>query len=486
MNRSLLRIARSSLAAGGIFIAAATALRTSADDWPQFRGNNASGVSAENKPLPEGFSTSEHLLWSARLGDGIGSPIVVGNRVFATAMTGEQTFAVVAFDAASGKEQWRREFATGKLPRITPPNSHASATPACDGKRVYVHFSTLGMLALDAASGKLAWQTKLPVPAYLMDWGAGSSPIVYRDLVIFNQDDDLAPALFGLDAATGQIRWRTDRSEMLAGYAIPVLCEAGGRTDAVVAGTGQLKGYDPATGKEQWTCKSLLRTTMTSPVVRDGIIYISVQSYGDETRTLKYALLEWLDTNQDGALSRKEIPPEFWERFDRSDKDKSGVLSGAEVDTAFQSADNLVGGGTTVQAVRGGGSGDVTDTHVLWNLHNRAPSNLCSPLVVGEQVFVVKKGGISSSFDTATGKSHWDLARIKNIGEYYGSPVAGDGKIYVPGENGFIVVLQQGPKLNVLAKNDIGESCLATPAISGGRLFIRGRTTLFCFSLEAK
>jgi outer membrane protein assembly factor BamB len=456
------------------------------DDWPQFRGVNASGVSADKQPLPVEFSATEHVLWGAKLGDGIGSPIVVGGRVYCTAMTGEQKFAVVAFDTATGKEQWRREFDTGKLPRITPPNSHASATPASDGQRVYVHFSTLGMLALDAASGELAWQTKLPVPAYLMDWGAGTSPIVYQDLVIFNQDDDLAPALFGLDAKTGEIRWRTDRSDMLAGYSVPVMCEVDGRTDVVVAGTGQLKGYDPATGQERWTSKTLPRTTMTSPVVRDGVIYVSVQSYGDETRTLKYALLEWLDTNQDGALARKEIPKEFWTRFDRSDKDKSGVLSGAEIDTAFQSAENLVGGGTTIQAVRGGGTGDVTETHVLWNLHNRSPSNLSSPLVVGDQLFVVKKGGISSSFDVATGQKHWELARIKNIGEYYGSPVASDGKIYVPGENGFIVVLEQGSKLNVLAKNDIGESCLATPAIAGGRLFVRGRNTLFCFSLEAK
>ena len=457
-----------------------------AEDWPQFRGVNASGVSKSEKPLPAEFSATNKLLWSAKLGDGIGSPIIVGNRVFCTAMTAQQKFAVYGLDAASGKEIWKREFETGKLPRITPPNSHASSTPASDGKRVFVHFSTLGILALDVATGELAWQRKLPIPAYLMDWGSGSSPIVYKDLVIFNQDDDLAAALFAVDANTGELRWRTDRKEMLAGYAIPVLCEAGGRTDLVVAGSGKLKGYDPATGKELWTCNTLLRTMMTSPVVRDDVIYVSVQSYGDESRTLKYALLEWLDTNQDGSLARDEVPKEFWERFDQSDKDKSRVLSGGELDTAFQSAENQIGGGNTVQAVRGGGSGDVTATHVLWNLHNRSPSNLVSPLVVGDQLFVVKKGGLSSSFDATTGKSHWELTRIRNIGDYYGSPVAGDGKIYVPGENGFVVVLEQGPKLKILAKNDIGESCLATPAIADGCIFIRGRETLFCFSEEAK
>ena len=461
-------------------------LVAAAEDWPQFRGPNASGVSTSNKPLPTEFSLEENLHWSVQLGDGIGSPIVCGGKVYATAMTADEKLGIFAFDAATGKEIWKSEFDTGKLPRITPPNSHASATPACDGERVYVHFSTLGLLALNAATGELAWEYKLPLPAYLMDWGSGSSPILYEDLVIFNQDDDLAPALFAIDKHTGKLRWKTERPDMLAGYSIPVVCESDGRTDLVVGGTGRLVGYDPATGKERWTANTLPRTLMTSPVVRDGIIYISVQSYGDETRTLKYALLEWLDTNQDGELSRAEIPKEFHPRFDRSDKDGSGVLSGSEVDTAFQSAENLVGGGTTIQAVRGGGSGDVTQTHVLWNLHNRSPSNLSSPLVIGEQLFVVKKGGLSSSFDVSTGKTHWELSRIRNIGDYYGSPVAGDGKIYVPGENGFIVVLKQGPKLKFLAKNDIGESCLATPAIADGRIFVRGRQSLFCFSSEGK
>lgn len=453
----------------------------SAEDWPQFRGPNASGVSTSAKALPTEFSLEKNLRWSAKLGDGIGCPIVVGGKVFSTAMTGDQTFSVFAFEAESGKKLWQKDFATGKLPRITPPNSHASSTPAGDGRRVYVYFSTLGMLAIDAETGEEYWRRPLPLPGYLMDWGAASSPIVHDGLVYFNSDDDLAPALFAIDAETGDIRWKTERPDMLAGYAVPVLCSASGRTDLVISGTGHLKGYDPATGAERWTCNSTLRTMMTSPVVRDGIIYLSCQSYGDEKRTLKFALLEWLDTNQDGQLIRAEVPKEFWPRFDQSDTDKNGVLAAAELDTAFQSAKNQAGGGNIVQAVKGGGTGDVTKTHVLWNLKNRSPSNLVSPLVVGEQLFIVKKSGLSSSFDAATGATHWELGRIRNIGDYYASPIAGDGKIFVAGENGFVVVLKQGPTLEILASNDIGESCLATPAIADGRILIRGRQSLMCF-----
>jgi len=111
---------------------------------------------------------------------------------------------------------------------------------------------------------------------------------------------------------------------------------------------------------------------------------------------------------------------------------------------------------------------------------NKAPSNLVSPLVIDKQLFVVKKGGISSSFSTESGEALWEQTRIRNIGDYYASPVAGDGKIYVVGENGFCVVLKAGTRLDILAKNDLGESCLATPSIADGRLYFRTRNTLYC------
>ena len=453
------------------------------EDWPQFRGVNSSGVTTSSARLPVEFSFEHKMRWQAPLGDGVSCPIVSRGRVFATGMADElRKLAVMAFDAADGAPLWRREFEVGKLPRITPPNSHASSTPATDGERVFVYFSTLGLVALDARSGDHLWTAPVQQPAYLMDWGAASSPIVHDGKVIFCQDDDLAPTLYAFDAKTGKLAWKTERPDMLAGYAVPVICVANGQTDIVVSGSGKLKGYNPADGTERWTCNTLIRTMMTSPVVRDGIIYISCQSYGDEKRTLKFALLEWLDTNQDGELAKDEVPKEFHKRFVVSDKDGDGILKGAELDTAFQSPQNMVGGGTTIQAVRGGGQGDVTSTHLLWNLKNTSPSNMVSPVVVGQQLFIVKRGGISSSFEITKGDTLWKMSRIGNLGDYYSSPIAGDGKIYVTGENGFITVLAQGEKLEVLARNDMGEPCVATPAIADGRLYIRTREKLFCIS----
>jgi outer membrane protein assembly factor BamB len=277
------------------------------DDWPQFRGPNGSGVSS-SKNLPVEFSHKDKVRWSVAIGEGLSSPVVVAGKVYTTEMTAAKKLAIQCHDAASGRLAWRKEFETGKLPRITPPNSHASSTPACDGRHVYVYFVTIGLLALDVKDGREVWRHPLPRPAYLMDWGAANSPIVWRDTVFFCMDDDLLPYVIAVDSATGKQRWKTLRPDMLAGYALPVLCEANGRTDLVLAGTGKLQGYDPATGKLIWTCNTLLRTVMTSPDVKDGVVYIAVQSYGDAARTLKFALMDCLDTNKDGKLDKSELP----------------------------------------------------------------------------------------------------------------------------------------------------------------------------------
>lgn len=452
-----------------------------ADDWPQFHGPNCSGVS-ESTHLPVEFSLDNKLRWEATLGEGVSCPIVVAGRLYNTSMTGPREFSVFCHEASTGKQVWQKKFETGELPAIMKPNVPASSTPTADADRVYVYFSTLGMLGLNAQTGDEEWRVPLEVPNYLMDWGAASSPILYQELVVFCSDDDLNSYLIAIDKQTGDVRWKTPREDMLGGYSTPVIVETPERTDIVVAGTGKMKGYNPETGEEIWTCNTLLRTIMTSPVVRDGVVYLSVQSYGDTERILKYALLEWKDTNQDGKLAKTEVPKEFGVKFEKADRDQDGFLVGDELDYAFQSPTNMAGGGSIIQAIKGGGVGDVTKTHLLWNLKNKAPSNMASPVIVDDQLFVVKKGGLCSSFDVETGMAHWEVKRLHNLGEYFASPVAADGKIYVTGENGFVVVLEQGHTLNVLAKNDLGDTVIATPAIADNRLYFRTMEKILCFA----
>jgi len=456
------------------------------EDWPQFRGPNGSGVATESTHPPVTFSTTENVRWSVPLGPGVAGPILVNGRVFVTSLSPEKQFVVAAYDAGTGEEEWSTEFETGPLPEITPPNEPASSTPACDGERVYVHFSTLGLLALNAKTGSPVWEYKLPQPFYLMGWGAANSPIVYDDLVIFNLDDDLAPYLVAVDKHSGDLRWKTERPDVLGGYAVPVLCTANGRTDVVVAGSGRMQGYDPRTGKEIWTCNSLLRTVMTSPVVQGDRIYFSLQSVGDSTRVLKEALLDWRDTNQDGKLDKTEVDEAFHAKFEAGDADHDGFLNEGEIDSAFQSPGNRVGGGNIVQAIRGGGEGDVTKTHMIWNLDHLAPSNICSPLAYDGRLLVIKKGGISAAFSLEDGQEIWNKKRIGNLGNYYASPIAAGDRIYVPGENGTIVVLKSGPEIEVLAKNDVGNSVIATPAIADNRLYVRTYDTLWCFEEPAQ
>lgn len=487
-----------------------------AEDWPQFRGPNCTGVSTSTKPLPVEFSPTKNVRWSAALGDAASSPTVAAGRVFSTAMVtpkdGEPRFAVFAFDAETGQKLWQKEFATGPkpMPTIEKTNSYASATPAADDERVYVYFTRLGLLALDAKTGEKVWQYELPEPFFIFDWGPGMSPVLHANTLLFCQDDDVSPAMYALDKKTGKLLWKDDRSDMAVSYSHPVICETRKGPEIVVAGTGKVLGYDPASGKRLWAAELFCRNIKTTPVSHAGVVYTSVESTG-----ISYQWRATADANGDGKITKKEImdsrkdkgagiPEAFWKKFERGDVNKDGVLEGDEIDKAFLDPSNQGGllarevqaragneldwkkfnddlqSEASIQAVRAGGRGDVTKTHLLWRLKNKAPDGVSSPLLVDDRLLFIKGGGLSSSFTADKGKQLWYRQRIDNDSSYLSSPVTGDGKVYIGGMNGVMTVLSVSPKLTVLAKNDMGEPILGTPAIADGRLFIRTRTKLFC------
>ncbi|MBC8117724.1 MAG: PQQ-binding-like beta-propeller repeat protein [Candidatus Saccharimonas sp.] len=467
----------------------------SADDWPQFRGPNCAGVSKTKAPLPTHFSETEHVKWTARLGDGIGSPVVASGRVFTSAMIDDQTVGLFAFDAASGKQLWKRTWPVGDVDEIHATNSHAGTTPAADADRVYFYFSTLGMVGLDAKTGTDVWRRELPVPYFVFKWGAGMSPVLHKDLVLFCQDDDLHPALYAFDKRTGDVRWKDDRNDQAVNYSHPVICETPTGDEIVVAGTGLLIGYEPATGKRLWQARTLLRNIKTTPVSRDGIVYVSLQSKGIAIQWL--ASIDRAKTgNSDNKVSRDEVqkffgkrpvPEAFYKKtFERGDLNKDGVLEGRELDIAFLPPGNAAGAAFDAEvaedefvlAVKGGGRGDVTKTHVLWKHPTKHTDHIVSPLVVNDRMLLIKTGGIATCFETGQGKSLFGPVRIENAGEYFASPVYGDGKIFVAGENGKIVVLKDAPELEVLSVNEMGDSILGTPAIADGALFVRTRKAL--------
>ncbi len=466
-----------------------------ADDWPQFRGPNCSGYSPTTAKLPITFSNTENVKWSATLGDGIGCPVIADGRVFTSTMIDDQTVGLVAFDAASGEKLWTRSWPIGDADEIHSTNSHAGTTPAADAERVYFYFSTLGMVGLDAKTGVDVWQQPLPVPYFIFKWGAGMSPVLYKDLVLFCQDDDLHPALYAFDKRTGKIRWKDDRNDMAVNYSHPVICETPTGDEIVVAGTGLLIGYDPATGQRLWYARTLLRNIKTTPVSHKGIVYVSLQSKGIASQWL--ASIDRADTgNSDDKVTKDEVQKFFGKRpvpdafyaktFDRGDLNQDGVLEGRELDIAFLPPGNEAGAAYDAKvaedefilAVKGGGRGDVTKTHVLWKHPTKHTDHIVSPLIVNDHMLLIKSGGIATCFEATAGKPLFGPARISNAGDYFASPVYGDGKIYIAGENGNIVVLRDAPQLDVLAVNDMGESILGTPAIADGALFIRTRKSL--------
>ena len=473
---------------------------TMAEDWPQFRGPNSTGIAVSSKPLPTEFSREKNVRWSEKLGEGIGCPVVVAGRVYTSAMIDSETMGLYGFDAATGKQLWMRKWPIGDIAPVHKTNSHASTTPAADAERVYFYFATLGMVALDAQTGADVWHQELPVPYFVFKWGAGMSPVLYKDLVLFVQDDDLAPAFYAFDKRTGKLRWKDERNDMAVNYSHPVICETEHGDEIVVAGTGLLVGYDPASGKRLWSAKTLLRNIKTTPVVQDGVIYISLQSGGIANQWL--ASVDRADTgNSDGKLTKEEVqafvgerpvPEAFFKKtFDKGDANKDGVLEGAELDAAFLHPDNFAGASYSdaeaaaefILAVRGGGRGDVTSTHVLWEHPTKHTDHIVSPLVADGRMLLIKGGGIATCFETENGSSLYGPARIQNAGDYFASPVLADGKIYVAGENGNVVVLRNSAELEILSVNDLGSPVLGTPAVSDGTIFFRTRDGLLAVGL---
>ena len=469
-------------------------LSAHADDWPQFRGPNCSGISQTAANLPVRFSETENVAWAADVGDGVGCPIVVAGRSFVLGMTGDRELTLFAHDARTGDKLWQRSWDTGAIPGVHKTNSHASTTPAADADRCYFYFSTLGLITVDAKTGKDVWHQKLPTPFFVFKWGPAMSPVLYKDKLLFVQDDDLYPAFYAFDKSTGKILWKDDRSDMAVNYSHPVICSANGKDEIVVAGTGLLIGYDPETGKRLWHAKTLLRNIKTTPVCKGDRIYISLQSGGIAN--------QWLNTadrsetgNNDGKLTKQEmqdfvgeqpIPDSFYQKtFDRGDLNKDGFLEGEELDHAFLHPSNFAGARHNaesaadeyVMALRGGGRGDVTKSHLLWKHQTKYTDHIVSPLVHQQQMFLLKGGGITTLFETGTGEPVRGAKRINNSSEYFASPILGDGKIYLAGENGVVLVLS-ADDYSLQSKNDMGDSIVGTPAIAGDTLFVRTRSKL--------
>jgi outer membrane protein assembly factor BamB len=393
-------------------------------NWPQWRGPDATGVTTA-KGLPERWSPTENIAWKLAMPDRSGStPIVWGDRVFLNVGDGPAIY-LLCVDRAKGVELWKQPLGSGNT-RINKQNM-STPSPVTDGKRVWVLTGTGNLKAFDF-SGHEIWARDIQKDygPFGLNWGYGSSPLLVRDRlfvqVLHGMKTDAPSYLLCIDAATGKTAWRVERptdavAESPDAYTTPVLVRTpDGKEEIVVTGGDYATGHDPGTGAELWRA---------------------------------------------GGFN--------------PNKDRS-----YRVVASATAANGLVYVPTRVRpfiALRPGGRGDVTKSHVAWST-DQGP-DVPTPAVTDKFVFILNDRGIMWCRDAASGAEIWGNQRVRP-GTYSASPVVADGKVYVTNEDGVTTVIEAGPTFKVIAENDLASYTLSTPAISGGQIFIRTEKFLYC------
>jgi outer membrane protein assembly factor BamB len=452
--------------------------------WPQFRGPNGSGVAEGQKP-PVEFGPDKNVKWKIPVPAGLSSPIVAGDKLILTAFD-DGKLQTIAYDRATGREAWR---ATAPAKQIEAyhktEGSPAASTPATDGTRIVSYFGSCGLVAYDL-SGKQLWTYEMPPAATPGDFGSGVSPIIADGTVILVRDEMKDPKVVALDAATGALKWQNKRLSA-ASYCTPVIWDTPAGKQIVAAGHVRMVGYQLSSGAEKWFYNGLPSGCCTSPVTADGTLYFAGWAPGgpDDTESQMPTydgMLKDLDKDKDGALSRDEAEKAFGGFFDTQDTNKDGKVTRDEWDAIIKFMSE---GKNSAFALKPGGSGDVTESHVLWKKTKGLPY-VASALVYRGQYVTVKDGGIVAAFDAKTGDEIY-LERAVVMGKYYSSPVAANGNIYFTTlDDGAITVLKAGTtKPEVVSKNPkLGERTSATPAIADNTLYVRTEKHLYAFSSE--
>jgi outer membrane protein assembly factor BamB len=449
--------------------------------WPQFRGPDGSGVAEGERP-PVHFGPASNVVWSTTLAPGASSPCVAGDLIFLTTFADNQ-LETVCLSRRDGQVRWRRAAPAERIEKFHPAEgSPAASTPSTDGERVIVYFGSFGLLAYDR-EGQEQWRLSLPVAEQVGDFGSGGSPILVDGLVLVNRDMARGSHLLAVDARTGKVAWRAERPEFYSSFGTPVAWSANGATEIVLAGFLQMKAYDLKTGAERWRVRGLPSGVCTTPVLGEGMLFFAGWAPGkaDAPFPTYDAMAATSDRNKDGVIEFEEADPMVKGLFASGDVDRDGRLTRDEWQKFLA---ELERGENVLLAVRPGGTGDVTETHVVWRQRRGLPY-VASPLYYRGRVYLVKDGGLVSCFEARTGKPLYEQERLGALGSYYASPVAADGRIYFASLNGVVTVIRAGDQLEVLARNDLGERLMATPAIVDHTLYVRTDKRLSGFRQSA-
>ncbi len=450
-----------------------------AEDWLQFRGPNASGVSM-NTNLPVEFGPSKNVEWKTALPPGHSSPVLVGERIFVTAFDGD-VLQTICLDRKTGKVMWRRDSPRARQQELHKSNSPASPSPVSDGKNVYVFFTDFGLISY-GLDGNERW--KAAMGPFNNPFGMGASPVLVGDTLLQACDSESGSYFIAVNKDTGKEKWRVERPDYSRGFSTPVIYRpAGGPVQAILAGSYQLTSFDVETGKEVWWYRGLTWQLKPTPVLGKDAIYVLGWAGGADTGQQEIIpafedVLKTWDKNGDGKLQKAEVPDEKITKDWRStDLDDNGELGDRDW-KLYRSRRNVQ---NAFQAIKLGPKGDVSDSGKLWSYTKSLP-NVPSPLLYEGVLYLMKEGGILTTLNPDDGAVLKQGRMTGALSQYFSSPVAADGKVYVSSEAGNVVVLKAGKEWEILQVNDMDDMIYATPAIADGKIYLRTRGALYCFA----
>lgn len=446
---------------------------TATDQWLQFRGPNGSGV-AENAKPPAEFGADKNLAWKTAVPFARSSPVVTADRVFLTASEGEKLITL-ALDRKTGKILWQREVPRARHMVIYKANDPASPTPVSDGKNVYAFFAELGLIAY-GPSGKELW--RVPLGPFNSFYGMAGSPVLAGNKLVLVCDHRDNSFVVAVDTKSGKVLWKTARSNF-EGYSTPAIyTPKDGPAQLLVLGSQTLDSYSLENGERLWWVTKVGSYTKGVPVVEANMVYVLGEG-GDAPYFPVYEdSLKKYDKDNDQRLHVDEMKAEkeMAEHFGWLDANRDNYVTREEYDFVR----NSTTGGHGITAVRFGGKGDLTATNVTWTMKKGYP-NIPAPLVYRGVMYLMKEGGILSTVNPSSGEVLKMGRTPEALEEYYASPVAADGKVFVVSASGKVSVVKADAQWEILKMNDLGEEVWATPAIAGNNLFIRTKNALYSF-----
>jgi len=466
---------RTCLTLSAIFVALLVATPAHAQ-WSQFRGPNGSGVGL-GSGYPAEFSPTKNVAWKAAVPYGQSSPVIVGTRVYLTASEGDRLITL-CLDSRTGKELWRREVKKDRPSEAFHVNDPASPTPAADENGVVAFFPDLGIVAY-GPDGQLRWTVHLG--PFRNFYGMAGSPIIAGGTVVLVCDQRPGAFVIALDRATGRQAWKTDRPSVRIGWSTPIVYRpSADHTDVIVMGGTRLDAYEVTTGAVHWWMPIGSGDALGTPLIVGDTLWASTLGSSEPGLPSFASSLAKYDADKDGRLSLVEFKDDkdAGEHFGWIDTNGDAFIVADE----WNAASSVYIGEYGAIAVRlNQAQGQLPASAVSWRFKKNIPY-IPAPLVYQDVFYLVKTGGIVTSLDPATGRLLKEGRSPGALGEYYASPVAADGKVFIASNEGKVSVLKAGGQWEVLSVNDLGDEIHATPALFDGRLFVRTRGTLYCFS----